>query len=62
MDTSCGPDLRVVEPPDERQRYIIDMMASYVLKDGCDLEQVLPKHKALEFWQYHLESWLYHMK
>lgn len=35
-----GPDLRVVEPADERQRYIIDMLASYVLKDGCALEQV----------------------
>lgn len=35
-----GPDLRVLEPADARQRYIIDMLASYVCKDGCALEQV----------------------
>ena len=40
MHAGCGPDLRIMEPADERQRYIIDMLASYVLKDGCDLEQV----------------------
>ena len=40
VHAGCGPDLRIMEPADERQRYIIDMLASYVLKDGCDLEQV----------------------
>ena len=39
-----GPDLPVAEPADERQRYIIDMLASYVLKDGCAFEQVRALH------------------
>ena len=35
-----GPPIAVAEPADERQRYIIDMLASYVIKDGCTFEQV----------------------
>lgn len=46
----CGPDLRITEPADERQRYIIDMLASYVLKDGCDLEQVGSEYPGLCFF------------
>ena len=35
-----GRPIAVAEPADERQRYIIDMLASYVIKDGCTFEQV----------------------
>jgi hypothetical protein len=35
-----GPPIAVTEPADERQRYVIDMLASYVLKDGATFEQV----------------------
>ena len=35
-----GPPVAVTEPADERQRYVIDMLASYVLKDGATFEQV----------------------
>ena len=35
-----GPDIPVVIPADHRQRFVIDAIAFYVLRDGCEFEQV----------------------
>ena len=35
-----GPDIAVVIPPDPRQRFVIDAVAFYVMRDGCEFEQV----------------------
>jgi len=35
-----GSDVEVVAPQDARVRFIIDTMALYVLRDGCEFEQV----------------------
>jgi U2-associated protein SR140 len=41
-----GPDIEVTIPEDHRQRFIIDATAYYVLRDGCELEQVLMEKEA----------------
>lgn len=35
-----GPDIDVQIPTDPRQRFVIDAMAFYVMRDGCEFEQV----------------------
>lgn len=35
-----GPDIDVSIPGDARQRFIIDALACYVMRDGCEFEQV----------------------
>lgn len=35
-----GPDIDVQIPSDPRQRFVIDAMAFYVMRDGCEFEQV----------------------
>lgn len=35
-----GPDITVPIPADGRQRFVIDTVAAYVLRDGPDFEQV----------------------
>lgn len=35
-----GPDIDVQIPEDPRQRFVIDAMAFYVMRDGCEFEQV----------------------
>ncbi|PRW57019.1 U2 snRNP-associated SURP motif-containing -like isoform X1 [Chlorella sorokiniana] len=36
-----GPDIDVQIPTDPRQRFVIDAMAFYVMRDGCEFEQVV---------------------
>ncbi|KIY92374.1 U2-associated protein [Monoraphidium neglectum] len=36
-----GKDVEVVAPQDTRMRFIIDTMALYVLRDGCEFEQLV---------------------
>ncbi|KAL4450080.1 hypothetical protein ABPG77_010749 [Micractinium sp. CCAP 211/92] len=36
-----GPDIDVQIPEDPRQRFVIDAMAFYVMRDGCEFEQVI---------------------
>ncbi|CAD7701765.1 unnamed protein product [Ostreobium quekettii] len=36
-----GPDIEVQIPADGHVRYIVDLLASYVLRDGCAFEQVV---------------------
>ena len=35
-----GPDVNVQIPSDSRQRVVIDAVAFYVMRDGCEFEQV----------------------
>ena len=36
-----GPDVDVQIPADARQRFVIDAVAFYVMRDGCEFEQVI---------------------
>ena len=41
-----GPDIEVSVPEDARQRFVIDAMAYYVMRDGCEFEQVVMEKEA----------------
>ncbi len=41
LHVGVGPDVDVRLPSDMRLRFIIDTLAVYVLKDGCELEQIV---------------------
>ncbi len=45
------PDVEVQIPADLRQRYVIDSLAAYVLRDGTDIEQAVMtrEHANAEF-------------
>ena len=36
-----GSDIEVKIPDDTRMRFIVDSMALYVLRDGCEFEQMM---------------------
>ncbi len=40
-----GPDIEVPIIEDLRERFIIDSLALYVLRDGCAIEQVCCMHR-----------------
>lgn len=35
-----GPDIEVIIPADQRQRFVVDAVAFYVMRDGTEFEQV----------------------
>lgn len=41
-----GADIEVAIPSEPRQRFIIDAMAFYVMRDGCEFEQVVMEREA----------------
>lgn len=45
-----GPDIDVQIPTDPRQRFVIDAMAFYVMRDGCEFEQVGRGQQGLVGW------------
>lgn len=38
--TGVGPDIEVEIPADPRQRFVVDAVAFYVMRDGTEFEQV----------------------
>ena len=44
--TGRGPDVEVSLPEDSRQRFVIDAVAAYVMRDGCEFEQVIMEREA----------------
>ena len=43
---STGPEIVVRPPEDDRLRFIIDSVATYVMVDGCAIEQALMTKEA----------------
>lgn len=41
-----GPDVEVTIPEDPRQRFVIDAVAYYVMRDGCEFEQVVMERES----------------
>ena len=41
-----GPDIEVAIPSESRQRFLIDAMAFYVMRDGCEFEQVVMERES----------------